>query len=109
MGPQFFEDFFSDLITLLVNPRGVERIGSRVDFEETGRLYKRRVTKTGYVSKFLSILKRSQCRAMFDQAAINLMRIPILYPTHRALTQPALYQAGDVLQNAGRADEAQDR
>jgi TolA-binding protein len=34
------------------------------------------------------------------------MRIPILYPACRSLAAPALYQAGQVLQNAQREAEA---
>ncbi len=53
------------------------------------------------------VLAEAQSRNnLFDDAAINFMRIPILYPANRALVAPALYQAGKVLQNAQRKAEA---
>ena len=53
------------------------------------------------------VLADAQSRnKMYDPAAVNLMRIPILYASNRSLSAPALYSAGRVLQNAGRQNEA---
>ena len=42
-----------------------------------------------------------------DEATINLLRIPILYSEQIGLSAAALYRAGHLLHNTGRADEAQ--
>jgi TolA-binding protein len=41
-----------------------------------------------------------------QQAAINLLHVPILYPQDRALAASALFDAGRALEQAGDADAA---
>lgn len=41
-----------------------------------------------------------------DQALLNLMRIPILYPEHRSLSAAALYRCASLLNNKGQAKQA---
>ena len=43
---------------------------------------------------------------MEEQAAINLMRIPILYPEQHGLAAAALYRCAQLRQNAGHLDES---
>ncbi len=53
------------------------------------------------------VLAEMQTRsAQFDQAAINLMRIPILYPKQHSLAAAALFQTGDLMQNNDKTTEA---
>lgn len=54
------------------------------------------------------VLSEAQSRAdQVDEAAINLLRIPILYPDQIGLSAAALYRAGHLLHNTGRTNEAQ--
>lgn len=54
------------------------------------------------------VLAEAQSRAdQVDEAAINLLRIPILYPKQIGLSAAALYRAGHLLHNTGRSNEAQ--
>ena len=54
------------------------------------------------------VLAEAQSRAdQVDEAAINLLRIPILYPKQIGLSAAALYRAGHLLHNTSRKNEAQ--
>lgn len=48
---------------------------------------------------------QSKCQKT-DQALLNLMRIPILYPEHRSLSAVALYRCASLLNNKGQAKES---
>ena len=41
-----------------------------------------------------------------QQAAINLMRIPILFPEQEALSAASLYKCAKLMHNDGQSDEA---
>ena len=54
------------------------------------------------------VLAEAQARAdQTDEAIINLLRIPILYPEQIGLSAAALSRAGHLLHNTGRTSEAQ--
>lgn len=54
------------------------------------------------------ILSEAQSRAdQVNEATINLLRIPILYPEQIGLSGAALYRAGHLLHNTGRTYESQ--
>ena len=54
------------------------------------------------------VLADAQSRAgQVEQAKVNLMRIPILYPDQRLLAAAALYRTANLLQNTGQSDQAQ--
>ena len=55
---------------------------------------------------YIALADAQSRNKLYDPAAVNFMRIPVLYATNRSLSAPALYSAGRVLQNAGRQDEA---
>jgi tetratricopeptide (TPR) repeat protein len=42
-----------------------------------------------------------------EQAILNLMRIPILYPEQKTLSAAALYRSGSLLHNKGQTEQAQ--
>ncbi len=53
------------------------------------------------------VLGSAQSRLkMTDQAAINFMRIPILYPQHPNLAAASLYKCGNLMHNEQRTEEA---
>ena len=54
------------------------------------------------------VLAEAQARLdQIDEAIINFLRIPILYPDQIGLSAAALYRAGYLLHNTGRSKEAQ--
>ena len=54
------------------------------------------------------VLAEAQARAgLIEQALVNLMRIPILYPEQRTLCAAALYRAASLLHNKGQTEQAQ--
>jgi tetratricopeptide (TPR) repeat protein len=55
----------------------------------------------------LFVLAETQARlGQLEEAKINLMRIPILYPEHLQLSAAALYRAGQLFQQGGQATDA---
>lgn len=53
------------------------------------------------------VLAMAQARLNQDQqAAVNLMRIPILFPEQEALCSASLYKCAKLLHNSGQTDEA---